>query len=318
MAADAAAAHRVDALPRPGAAPLRSEEEPRTSLESGSGDILIMGILNVTPDSFSDGGKFFSRDAALSRAARMVAEGADIVDVGGESTRPGSRRVSVQEELDRVLPVIEAVRAELPVTISIDTSKPAVMHAACAAGAEMINDVRALREEGALETAARLGARVCLMHMQGQPRTMQAAPRYRDVVAEVRAFLLDRARRCEEHGISRERLLIDPGFGFGKTPAHNLRLIAELDAFAGTGLPVLVGVSRKSTVGRVTSRRAGEREWGSLALAVIAALKGAAVLRVHDVAPTRDAVRMVQAVQAARGGAAGWNEQTTEAPFGNE
>lgn len=259
----------------------------------------IMGVLNVTPDSFSDGGRFRDRDAALAQARRMVEEGADIIDVGGESTRPRSRGVSVEEELERVIPVVEAIRAELAVTISIDTSKPQVMREAIAAGAGLINDVRALRAQGALETARAAGVPVCLMHMQGEPRDMQAAPAYTDVVREVRDFLLERVRTCEAHGIGRSRLLIDPGFGFGKTVGHNLRLLGCLQVLVDTGLPVVVGISRKSTIGKLLTRENDDRLHGSVAAAVIAALKGASVVRVHDVAPTRDALEVAAAVQAA-------------------
>jgi len=258
-----------------------------------------MGILNVTPDSFSDGGRFFAPNAALACAREMAAAGAVMVDVGGESARPGARPVSTQQELERVLPVIEAIRGELGVTVSVDTSKPEVMRAAVAAGAGFINDVRALRVEGALEAAAELAVPVCLMHMQGEPRTMQRAPRYGDVVREVRAFLLERVRACEAHGIERERLVIDPGFGFGKTAEHNLRLLARLEALVDTGLPVLVGFSRKATLGKILDRAVGERLAGGVAAAVMAAMKGAALVRTHDVAATVDALKVVEAVRAA-------------------
>jgi dihydropteroate synthase len=260
-----------------------------------------MGILNVTPDSFSDGGRFLSPDAALAHARHMSEEGADLIDVGGESTRPGSEGVSEQEELDRVIPVIQAICAELSVRVSIDTRKPRVMREAVAVGATMINDVSALRTEGALETAYALDVPVCLMHMLGEPRTMQTAPAYTDVVGEVREFLLERARLCESHGIGRHNILIDPGFGFGKTLAHNLRLLARLEALVDTGLPVLVGISRKSSLGKLLEHDGDGRLTGSVAAAVIAALKGAAVVRVHDVGPTRDALRLVHALQEASG-----------------
>ena len=253
----------------------------------------VMGILNVTPDSFSDGGRYLDPGAAVERAWRMVEEGADIIDVGGESTRPGAAPVPPEEELRRVVPVIEAVAAKLPVPVSVDTSKPEVMGAAVAAGAGLVNDVRALRAPGALEAAAELGVPVCLMHMQGEPRTMQRAPAYRDVVAEVRAFLLERVAACEAAGIPRERILIDPGFGFGKTLEHNLALMRRLDAFVETGLPVLVGVSRKSMIGALLGDAPVERRLhGSVAAAVVAACKGAAIVRVHDVAPTVEALRV--------------------------
>ena len=259
----------------------------------------VMGVLNVTPDSFSDGGRFLAPDAALARARHMAAEGAAIIDVGGESTRPGAAPVSEQEELRRVIPVIEAIAAELPVVISIDTRKPEVMRAAVAAGAGLINDVYALREEGALHMAAALGVPVCLMHMQGDPRTMQAAPHYEDVVAEVKVFLAERVAACERAGILRERLLIDPGFGFGKSLEHNLRLLRHLDDFAGLKLPLMVGVSRKSLIGAVLDVPAAERLYGSIALAALAVWQGAAIIRSHDVAATVQAVKMTAAVKAA-------------------
>ncbi len=256
----------------------------------------IMGVLNVTPDSFSDGGRFLGGDAALAQARRMVADGAAIIDVGGESTRPGADPVPLQRELDRVLPVIERIRAELDVAVSIDTSKPEVMREAVAAGAGLINDVYALRRPGALEAAAGLGAAVCLMHMQGEPRTMQSSPRYEDVVGEVTEFLVTRAAECEAAGLARERLLIDPGFGFGKTLAHNLALLAGLGRLVATGYPVLVGLSRKSMLAALTGREVGERMVGSVVLAALAAERGAHIIRAHDVAETRDALRIVAAL----------------------
>jgi len=260
---------------------------------------VIMGILNVTPDSFSDGGRFIGRESALRRVREMIAEGAQIIDVGGESTRPGAQAVSVEEELERVIPVIEAVRSETDVPISIDTSKPAVMRAAVEAGANIVNDVRALREPGALETVAGLGVPVCLMHMRGEPRTMQQAPRYDDVVAEVLTFLEARAAACEAAGIPRERIILDPGFGFGKTLEHNLALFRALPRFAATGMPVLVGVSRKSMIGQVLEVPVDERLAGSLALATLAVWLGAAIVRSHDVRETVHAVRMTAAVRGA-------------------
>jgi dihydropteroate synthase len=256
----------------------------------------VMGILNVTPDSFSDGGRFFTPDAALHQARRMCAEGAAIIDVGGESTRPGAPSVPVAEELDRVLSVIEAIHAELPVLISIDTSKPQVMRAAVSAGAGLINDVRALRAEGAIEAVRDLGVPVCLMHMQGEPKTMQLAPTYAHVVGEVREFLAQRVSACEAHGIVRDRLIIDPGFGFGKTLEQNLCLLSALDTFAALGLPVLVGLSRKSMLGALLNKPVGERLYGSLALSVLAALNGAAIIRAHDVGPTVEALKVTAAV----------------------
>jgi dihydropteroate synthase len=255
-----------------------------------------MGVLNVTPDSFSDGGRFIGADAALAQARRMIGEGAAIIDVGGESTRPGAAPASLDEELSRVVPVIEALRRDSPVFISVDTSKPDVMRAAVRAGADIINDVRALNEPGALAAAAELRAGVCLMHMRGEPRTMQAAPRYENVVAEVRDFLAERVADCERSGIGRERLTVDPGFGFGKTAGHNLELLKRLHLLGELGVPVLAGLSRKSLLSRITGRGVDERTAGSVALAAIAVLNGARIVRAHDVAATVDAIRVAAAV----------------------
>jgi dihydropteroate synthase len=263
----------------------------------------VMGILNVTPDSFSDGGDFATREAALRHARQMVADGADLIDVGGESTRPGAPPVSVAEELDRVIPVIEALAGELAVPVSVDTSKPEVMRAAVAAGAGLINDVAALRRPGALAVAAALRVPVCLMHMQGEPGTMQQDPTYGDVVAEVAAFLAGRLAACEAAGIPRERLLVDPGFGFGKTLAHNLALLRGLPRLASLGVPVLAGLSRKSMIGALLGGvPVGERLHGSVAAAVLAVERGAAIVRVHDVGPTVQALRIVAAVGGDAGG----------------
>ena len=260
---------------------------------------LVMGIVNVTPDSFSDGGRYDRRELAVAHGQRLVGQGADILDIGGESTRPGAGAVSAEEELERVIPVIEALSTQVDAPISIDTSKPQVMKAAVAAGAIMINDVNALRADGALETAAGLGVMVCLMHMQGEPRTMQDNPRYSDVVADVRQFLADRLDACRSVGIDDPLLSVDPGFGFGKTLAHNLTLLRELERFRELGVPVLAGISRKSMIGAITGRDdPDQRLAGSLAAAVIAALNGAAIIRVHDVAATVDAVKVVHAVSA--------------------
>ncbi len=256
----------------------------------------VMGILNVTPDSFSDGGDFLSIDGAMARAHKMVAEGAAIIDVGGESTRPGAPAVPETEELDRVIPVIERLAADLPVPISIDTSKPAVMRAAIAAGAGMVNDVMALQAPGALAAAAELGVPVCLMHMQGEPRTMQRHPHYRDVVPEVKAFLAQRIDCCISAGIPAGRLLIDPGFGFGKTLEHNLALLRDLQKIAELGPPLLVGLSRKSMIGALLDEPVGRRLYGSLAAAVLAAGRGARIVRAHDVKPTVDALAVVAAL----------------------
>jgi len=258
-----------------------------------------MGILNVTPDSFSDGGAFFAPQAALAHAREMVAAGAAIIDVGGESTRPGAAPVPLQEELRRVIPVVEALSNTLPVPVSIDTRNPAVMQAAVAAGAGLINDVNALQAPGAVETAASLGVPVCLMHMQGMPESMQDNPEYRDVVAEVRQFLAGRALACIAAGVPRERILLDPGFGFGKTTRHNLLLLQHLDALVAEGYPVLVGLSRKSLIGNVLGLPVEERLYPGLALAVLAVWQGAAIVRTHDVRATQEAVAMCHAVSSA-------------------
>lgn len=262
----------------------------------------VMGILNVTPDSFSDGGRYAGVDAALRQAVRMQEEGAVFIDVGGESTRPGAAAVSAQQELDRVLPVVERIVRGIDVCVSVDTSTPEVIREAARAGAHLVNDVRALQRPGALAAAQASGLPVCLMHMQGEPGSMQQSPHYGDVVADVRDFLRERVAACEAAGIGRHRLLVDPGFGFGKTLAHNLALLARLDEVADE-LPLLVGVSRKSMVGALLAgegkppRPVDERLHGSVAAAVIAAMKGATILRVHDVAPTVDALSVVAAVQ---------------------
>ncbi|MBS0378810.1 MAG: dihydropteroate synthase [Proteobacteria bacterium] len=256
----------------------------------------VMGVLNVTPDSFSDGGRYLAQQAAIEHGLRMVTEGATFIDVGGESTRPGAEPVSVAEELARVVPVVRALAASSAV-ISVDTSKPEVMRAAAEAGAGLINDVRALSAAGALEAARDSGCAVCLMHMQGEPRTMQREPHYADVTAEVGAFLGARLAACESAGIARRRLAIDPGFGFGKNAAHNLTLLRQLRDLTRLGVPVLAGLSRKSWLGKLTGRDTGERLAGSLALAVIAALHGARIIRAHDVAATVDVLRVVAAVE---------------------
>ncbi len=258
----------------------------------------VMGIVNVTPDSFSDGGRYATVDAAIAHAEQMAREGADIIDVGGESTRPGAHGVSASVEISRVAPVIRALAGALTTPISIDSSKPEVMRAAVEAGASIINDVRALREPGALETAAELEVTVCLMHMQGEPRTMQEAPQYVDVVSEVEAFLRDRLDVCEAAGIDRRRIIVDPGFGFGKTAEHNLQLLASLDRFTALGAPLMVGLSRKATIGALTGRPIDERAVGSAVAAVMAVERGAAIVRVHDVAATRDALAVYDAVRA--------------------
>jgi dihydropteroate synthase len=262
----------------------------------------VMGVINLTPDSFSDGGSLWqdgrpAADRVLRRAERMLADGADILDLGGESTRPGAAPVSVQEECDRVLPALEAIAARLDVIVSVDTSTPEVIRAAAAAGAGLLNDVRSLARPGAMAAAAATGLPVCLMHMRGEPATMQKEPVYRDVCAEVREFLLERVSDCESAGIPRRLLLLDPGFGFGKTLEHNLELFRGLPGLVGLGLPVLIGVSRKSMIGRILGRDTRQRLAGGLALATLAAQQGVAVVRTHDVRATRDVLAMVAAVR---------------------
>jgi len=259
----------------------------------------VVGILNVTPDSFSDGGAWSSVDAAVAHGLRMVEEGADMLDVGGESTRPGAADVPAEEELQRVLPVIEQLVARTGLPVAIDTSKPEVMRAAVAAGAGMINDVYALRREGAMEAAAELGVPVCLMHMQGEPRGMQDDPHYDDVVGEVHRFLTDRLFACELAGIDRRQVMVDVGFGFGKTLEHNLALLCGLERFGNLGSGVYAGLSRKSMIGALTGRtEPADRVTGSVAAAVIAVQRGARMVRVHDVAATVDALKVWQAVHA--------------------
>jgi dihydropteroate synthase len=281
-----------------------SSPTPDKTLDCAGGSLdlshpQVMGILNVTPDSFSDGGDFYLPEQAVDRAARMVEEGAAIIDVGGESTRPGAAPVPVEEELRRVIPVIEALHASLAVPVSIDTRRPEVMQAAVAAGAGLINDVNALQAPGAVELAARLGVPVCLMHMQGTPETMQLQPGYTDVVSEVRDFLLARANLCVQQGIDRERILLDPGFGFGKTSAHNLLLLQHLELLVACGFPVLAGLSRKSLIGQTLGLPVDERLHAGIALAVLAVWKGAAIVRCHDVRETREAVMMCEVVRDA-------------------
>ncbi|MFT5138687.1 MAG: dihydropteroate synthase [Lysobacterales bacterium] len=252
-----------------------------------------MGILNVTPDSFSDGGDWLSPRAAVLHAHHMAAAGADIIDIGGESTRPGASLVSVQQELDRVIPVIEALEAETRIPISIDTSKPEVMREAVSAGAGLINDVSALQQEGAIDAVAKLGIPVCLMHMQGDPRSMQQKPDYANVYEEVESFLLERAGACEAANIPKQNILIDPGFGFGKLLQHNLELLQKLDRLCAGDYPVLVGLSRKSMLSTMTGRAVDQRLAGSLALTMLAIQAGAAIIRVHDVAETRDVIKVL-------------------------
>ena len=285
---------RTDQLPAPAPSPA---VHPVAGLLR-SGRPLVCGVLNVTPDSFSDGGRFLRPDAAVDRGCRLADEGADVLDVGGESTRPGSRRPTVGQELERVVPVVDALAARVPVPLSVDTSRPEVMRAAVAAGAGMVNDVRALRQPGALRAVAELGVPVALMHMQRSPSDMQRDPRYGDVVGEVHTFLAERVRACVAAGIRPEHLVVDPGFGFGKTLAHNLALLAALPRFASLGAPVMVGLSRKSMLGELTGREVGERLAGSVTAAVLAVQRGASLVRVHDVAATRDALTVALAVAA--------------------
>jgi dihydropteroate synthase len=260
----------------------------------------VMGILNITPDSFSDGGRFAQRDLALRHAEAMVAAGATLIDVGGESTRPGARAVSSTEELERVAPIVEAIRRELDVVISVDTSTPAVILETARLGAGLINDVRSLRREGALEAAVATHLPVCLMHMRGEPTDMQDDPRYNDVVAEVASFLSERMDACVAAGIPVEKIVLDPGFGFAKSLDHNLSLFKHMEALHALGRPLLVGVSRKSMIGKVLDKPVDQRLYGALALAAMAMVQGARILRVHDVAETVDVVRMIAAVESAK------------------
>jgi len=258
---------------------------------------IVMGILNTTPDSFSDGGKFNSSDVAINHALEMMRDGAEIIDVGGESTRPGAAAVSVEEEIERVVPVIKALRQQSNVCISIDTSKPEVMRAAVQVGASLVNDVNGLREPGALQVCAELDIPVCVMHMQGRPRTMQEAPDYDDVVEDVKSFLQCRIKECVAAGIKRENIIIDPGFGFGKNLRHNLQLLKHLHEFESLDAPLLVGLSRKSMLGLILGSPVDQRLHASVAAAVLAYTKGAKILRVHDVKPTVDALKVCVAVQ---------------------
>ena len=274
----------------------------------------IAGVINVTPDSFSDGGSFLDAGDAIAHGLKLAEEGADLLDVGGESTRPGAAEISAQDEIARVVPVIEALAKKTAIPIAIDTSKPEVMRAAVAAGAGFLHDVRAVRRDGALDAAAALKVPVCLMHMQGEPGTMQDAPHYEDVVSDVRRFLAERLFACEMSGIDKKRVVVDPGFGFGKTLEHNLALLRALDQFAALGVPLLVGLSRKGMIGTLTGRkRPADRAAGSAAAALLAVQKGAAIVRVHDVAVTRDALAVWEAVATGFKRAAG-----APKPFGSQ
>ncbi|GMR08304.1 MAG: dihydropteroate synthase [Gammaproteobacteria bacterium] len=256
----------------------------------------VMGVLNVTPDSFSDGGKFTGVDAAIEHALRMREEGAAIIDIGGESSRPGATAISVQQELDRIMPVLEAITGQVNVPVSIDTSKPEVMQAAAQAGASIINDINALCADGAVEVVAASGLPVCLMHMQGAPRCMQENPQYNDVVADIREFLAQRLSVCKSAGIPESKIIVDPGIGFGKTLAHNLTILRHLESFAALGVPLLIGVSRKSMFGELLNRDGEDRLPASLAAALMSIIKGAAIVRAHDVAATVDVIRVYQAL----------------------
>ncbi|MCB1616191.1 MAG: dihydropteroate synthase [Pseudomonadales bacterium] len=275
-----------------------------SSCFSGSARPSVMAVVNVTPDSFSDGGRLFSKnepsvDLVVETALQMIADGADIIDIGGESTRPGAQKVSLTQELERVIPVVYALRKHSDIPISVDTSRPEVILEAAKAGANLLNDVRALRVNGALEAFLKTDMSVCLMHMQGEPESMQDDPFYDDVVEDVLRFLLDRAAVCKAAGVSQNRILIDPGFGFGKTLAHNLLLLQQLGRFDESGYPVLVGLSRKSMLAALTGRQVEDRLAGSLALALEAVNRGASIVRVHDVKATVDALKVHQAVKMA-------------------
>lgn len=258
----------------------------------------LMAILNVTPDSFSDGGRFLETERAIEAAMKLIEQGADIIDIGGESTRPGAEEVPVNEELQRVIPVLKAIKSEVAIPVSIDTKKPAVMEAAILEGADMINDVNALRSPGALEAVAKSDVKICLMHMQGTPKTMQKAPTYDDVMRDITSFLTERLNACHAHGIDKDRIILDPGFGFGKTVSHNYQLLSQLNHFTQFGVPILAGISRKSMIGEVTGRPPQDRLAGSLAAGTIALMNGADVLRVHDVVETRDVIDVFWATQS--------------------
>jgi len=265
-------------------------------------DTIIMGVLNITPDSFSDGGQYIGIDKAISRAQKMIEQGADIIDIGGESTRPGSSAASVSEELDRVIPIIKELSSVSNVTISVDTSKPEVMEQAVSAGASIINDVCALSEDGAISIASSLGVKVCLMHMQGKPRDMQINPTYNDVVGDIKEFFVNRIDTCISAGINRDNIIIDPGFGFGKTLDHNLEILRRLAEFNSIKLPVMVGMSRKSMIGSLLGERVvDDRVMGSAAAAMIAVQNGASIVRVHDVMETKDALSVLHRVDQLKG-----------------
>jgi dihydropteroate synthase len=258
--------------------------------------VKVMGILNVTPDSFSDGGQFTCFDTALKQVEQMIEDGVDIIDIGGESTRPGAVDVSVKDEIVRVIPLLKAIKSRFNINVSIDTSKAEVMSEAIIYGADMINDVRALQNDGCLDVVAQSDIGVCLMHMQGMPRTMQENPQYNDIIDDILEFFMQRIKECEQSGISKERLILDPGFGFGKTLAHNYEVLAKLEQFKALGLPVLAGISRKSMIGNLLNRDVNERLAGSLAAAIVAVQQGANIIRVHDVRESVDVINVLKTV----------------------
>jgi dihydropteroate synthase len=273
-----------------------TQKRPLTSIQRQLNKVKVMGILNVTPDSFSDGGQFTCVDSALKQVDQMVANGVDIIDIGGESTRPGAAEVSVQDEIVRVIPLLKAIKSRFDINVSIDTSKAEVMGEAITHGADMINDVRALQNKGCLEVVAQSNIAVCLMHMQGMPRTMQEKPQYSNIIDDILAFFRQRIDCCEKSGIHRERLVLDPGFGFGKKLAHNYEVLAQFSQFNSLGLPLLAGISRKSMIGSLLNREVDERLAGSLAAAIVAIQQGANIIRVHDVQESVDAINILKAV----------------------
>lgn len=273
-----------------------TQKRPLTSTQHQLNKVKVMGILNVTPDSFSDGGQFQCFDSALKQVEQMVVNGVDIIDIGGESTRPGAAEVSVQDEIVRVIPLLKAIKSRFDINVSIDTSKSEVMSEAIIYGADMINDVRALQNNGCIEVVAQSNIDVCLMHMQGMPRTMQEKPQYNDIIDDIIVFFRQRIHCCEQAGITKERLVLDPGFGFGKTLAHNYEVLAQFAQFKSLGLPVLAGISRKSMIGNLLNRDVNERLAGSLAAAIVAVQQGANIIRVHDVQESVDAMNILKAV----------------------
>lgn len=273
-----------------------TKEKPSTLFKEQLSNVQVMGILNVTPDSFSDGGQFSCFNSALQQVDKMIDNGVDIIDIGGESTRPGAVDVSAKDEVERVIPLLKAIKSRFSIAVSIDTSKAEVMAEAISYGADMINDVRALQNKGCIDVVAQSDIAVCLMHMQGMPRTMQENPQYNDIIDDILEFFKQRINCCQQNGINKERLLLDPGFGFGKTLTHNYEVLAKLNQFNVLGLPILAGISRKSMIGNLLSREVGERLAGSLTAAIIAIQQGAKIIRVHDVQESVDAVNVLKAV----------------------